>query len=618
MKFTLDWLKTHLETDAPLADIAETLTALGLEVESVSDPAADLAAFVVAHVVSAEPHPDADKLRVCVVDTGTETVQVVCGAPNARAGMKGVFAAPGMTVPGTGLKLKKAKIRGVESAGMLCSAREMGLGDDHAGIIELPGDAPVGAPFAPSLGLDDPLIEIAITPDRPDCLGVRGIARDLVAAGIGTLKPSSIEPVAGAFDSPVGVRLDFDGETAAACPYFAGRLIRGVTNGASPDWLQDRLRAIGLRPISALVDLTNFFTYDLCRPLHVFDAATLAGSIQVRLARAGETVAALDGKTYSLDGEMTVIADDDGVLGLGGVIGGDSSACTETTTEVFVESAYFDAVRTAATGRKLGIESDARYRFERGIDPASCVPGLEAATRMILDLCGGEASAPVVAGADPDPRRGLTLRLARTHALGGLDLPEADARRILDDLGFAPEGDAAALTVTVPSWRPDIDGEADLVEEVVRVAGYDAVPAVPLPPVTTLSTPALDAGHRRRGFVRRTLAARGMVEAVTWSFMAADMAEMFGGTPPALRLANPISADLDVMRPSILPNLIAAAGRNAARGMADVALFEIGPQYSEDSQEGQATVAAGLRCGATGPRHWLEASKNREARAIDV
>jgi len=618
MKFTLDWLRTHLDTDAPLDRIAETLTALGLEVESVRDPAADLADFVVAHVTAAEPHPDADKLQVCTVDAGAGEVRVVCGAPNARAGMKGVFAAPGMTVPGTGMTLKKAKIRGVESAGMLCSARELGLGEDHAGIIELPDDAPVGAPFAPSLGLDDPLFDIAITPNRPDCLGVRGIARDLAAAGLGVLKPHPVDPVAGSFESPVGLRLDFDAATASACPYFAGRLIRGVTNGPSPDWLQERLRAIGLRPISVLVDLTNFFTYDLCRPLHVFDAGTLAGSLHVRLARAGESLTALDGKTYALDGEMTVIADDDGALALGGVMGGESSGCTEATTDVFVESAYFDPIRTAATGRKLGIESDARFRFERGIDPASCAPGLDAVTRMILDLCGGEASAPVIAGADPDPRRALTLRLPRVHALGGLDIAEAEARRILDDLGFAPEGDAAALRVTVPSWRPDIDGEADLVEEVVRVAGYESVPAAPLPPVATLTRPALDAGQRRRGFVRRALAARGMVEAVTWSFMAAGDADLFGGVPATLRLANPISADLDVMRPAILPNLIAAAGRNAARGAADAALFEIGPQYAEDSQEGQATVAAGLRWGAVGPRHWTAASKNRTARPVDL
>jgi len=613
MKFTLDWLRTHLDTDAPLDRIAETLTALGLEVESVRDPAADLADFVVAHVTAAEPHPDADKLQVCTVDAGAGEVRVVCGAPNARAGMKGVFAAPGMTVPGTGMTLKKAKIRGVESAGMLCSARELGLGEDHAGIIELPDDAPVGAPFAPSLGLDDPLFDIAITPNRPDCLGVRGIARDLAAAGLGVLKPHPVDPVAGSFESPVGLRLDFDAATASACPYFAGRLIRGVTNGPSPDWLQERLRAIGLRPISVLVDLTNFFTYDLCRPLHVFDAGTLAGSLHVRLARAGESLTALDGKTYALDGEMTVIADDDGALALGGVMGGESSGCTEATTDVFVESAYFDPIRTAATGRKLGIESDARFRFERGIDPASCAPGLDAVTRMILDLCGGEASAPVIAGADPDPRRALTLRLPRVHALGGLDIAEAEARRILDDLGFAPEGDAAALRVTVPSWRPDIDGEADLVEEVVRVAGYESVPAAPLPPVATLTRPALDAGQRRRGFVRRALAARGMVEAVTWSFMAAGDADLFGGVPATLRLANPISADLDCMRPSLLPNLITAAARNAARGNGDIALFEVGPQYRSDAPDGQDTVAGGIRRGRTGDRHWAAAP-----RAVDA
>lgn len=618
MKFTLSWLKEHLDTDASVAAVAERLTALGLEVESVTDRAAALAPFIVAEVVSAAPHPDADRLQVCMVDTGRERLQVVCGAPNARAGMKGVFAASGMTVPGSGLKLKKANIRGVESNGMLCSARELGLGEDHDGIIELAADAPTGAPFAASMGLDDPVIDIAITPDRPDCLGVRGIARDLAASGLGVLKPQAIEPVPGVFASPIGVRLDLTPETAQACPQFVGRFIRGVRNGPSPRWLQGRLRAVGLRPISTLVDITNFFTLDQCRPLHVFDAATLAGDITVRLARPGESLAALDGETYELDGEVTAIADADGVLGLGGVMGGIASGCTETTTDVFIEAALFDPLRTAATGRKMGIESDARYRFERGIDAASCVPGAEAATRMILDLCGGEASELVIAGGEPDWRRDVTLRAARVHALGGIEVAENEIRRILGALGFHCAGDGARMQVAVPSWRPDIDGEADLVEEVVRIVGYDAIPVTPLPRATTVPLPALNLGQRRAGYVRRQLAARGMVEAVTYSFMASAQAEMFGGGDPSLRLVNPISADLDVLRPSILPNLIAAAGRNAARGLADCALFEVGPHYRDDSRSGQALVAAGVRSGHAGPRHWSHESRNRAARPCDA
>jgi phenylalanyl-tRNA synthetase beta chain len=613
MKFTLKWLREHLDTKPDLAAIAAKLTALGLEVESIHDPAAALKPFTVAYVVSAEPHPNADKLRVCKVDTGSEVLQVVCGAPNARSGMKGVFARSGLTVPGTGLLLKPAVIRGVESSGMLCSMREMGLSDEHEGIIDLPADAPVGKPFAEVLGIDDPVIEIKLTPNRQDCLAVRGIARDLAAAGLGVLIPLDRRVIPGQFPSPLGVRLDFSAATAAACPLFIGRYIRGVKNAPSPPWLQDRLRAIGLRPISTLVDITNLVTFDLARPLHVFDADTVAGGIHVRLARAGEKLLALDGREYTLDPEICVICDDDGVLSLGGVMGGEPSGVTAETTNVFIEAALFDPVRTAATGRRLGIQSDARYRFERGVDPAFVRPGMEIATRLVVHLCGGEPSNLVVAGAEPAWQRKLRLRPERIHTLGGLDLPEAEQVRILEQLGFVVETDGDVLAVSVPSWRSDIDGEADLVEEIARVHGYDAIPSVPLPRRPVVARPAVDAGQRRVRIAKRTLAARGLNEAVTWSFLRQAEARLFGGSTPALVLANPISAELDCMRPSILPNLIRAAERNAARGMPDVALFEVGPQYADDTPKGQSTVAAGMRRGQSGPRHWSTAPRDVDA-----
>jgi phenylalanyl-tRNA synthetase beta chain len=524
-----------------------------------------------------------------------------------------VFAPIGSRLPGTGVTLEKRAIRGVTGFGMLCSEREMGISDEHEGIIELPEDAPVGAPFASLLGLDDPVLDIAVTPDRGDCLGVLGIARDLAAAGLGRLTSKPIEPVPGAFRSPIGVRLDFDPETASACPLFVGRLIRGVRNSPSPAWLQRRLRAIGLRPISALVDITNTVTYDRARPLHVFDADSLAGGIHVRLAHEDEMLAALDDKTYQLDPEMTVVADDDGPVALGGVIGGEPTGCTADTTEVFVEAALFDPVRTAATGRKLAIESDARFRFERGVDRAGTVPGIELATRLILELCGGEASELVIAGAEPAWGERLRFRPARVHALGGLVLPEEESLGILDALGFAPRAEGETVCVSVPSWRNDIDGEADLVEEVLRVKGYDAIPPVSLPRASAIARPALSAGQRQVRTARRALAARGLDECVTWSFVAREHAALFGGGKAELALANPISSELTDMRPSVLPNLIAAAGRNFARGHADFALFEVGPVYEDDTPEGQKEHAGGIRCGRTGPRHWL-----RPPRAADA
>ena len=602
MKTTLAWLKTHLETSVPLDEIVATLVMRGLEVDGIENRAKDLAPFTVARVVSAEPHPNADKLRVCVVDTGKERVQVVCGAPNARAGMLRVFAPPGATIPRSGMVLKQSTIRGVESRGMLVSGYELALSDDHEGIIELTADAPVGAPFAQVAGLDDPVLDIKITPNRADCLGVRGIARDLAASGLGRLLPLDTSPVKGSFRCPISVHLA--GPDDKACPLFLGRLIRGVRNGPSPRWLHDRLTAIGLRPISALVDITNLITFDLDRPLHVFDADKIAGDLVVRGARPGETLAALNGKSYTLDADMAVIADDSHVLSLGGVIGGESTGCTEATTNVYIEAALFDPARTAATGRKLQLQSDARYRFERGLDPEFVRPGLEIATRLILSLCGGEPSEVGMSGAVPAWQRRYPFRPSRVQSLGGVDVPPAESKRILESLGCTVDEQAGTFIVEPPSWRGDIEGEADLVEEVLRIRGYDCIPAVPLPRDTAMPKPALTPAQRRVDFVRRTLASRGLVEAVTFSFLPRALAELFGVAPDALRLVNPISADLDQMRPSILPNLLMAAQRNADRGFADGALFEIGPQYRDDTPEGQDLVAAGVRTGRTGPKRW--------------
>ncbi|WP_142848880.1 phenylalanine--tRNA ligase subunit beta [Telmatospirillum sp. J64-1] len=611
MKFTLSWLKQHLDTEASLDQIVEKLTALGLEVEDVKDPSAQLQPFTVARIQEAEKHPNADRLRVCKVDTGSGVIQVVCGAPNARAGLKVILAQPGARIPVTGDVLKKGVVRGVESQGMMCSWRELGLGEDHEGIAELEASSQVGAKLVDVMEFD-PVIDISLTPNRADCLGIRGIARDLAAAGLGRLKPLTVEPVPASFTGPIGVRLDFTPETASACSLFAGRCIRGVKNGESPQWLKDRLTAIGLRPISVLVDITNFFTFDLARPLHVFDADKLKGDLHVRLSKAGETLEALNDKSYVLDDGMTVIADEAGVQSLAGVIGGAPTGVTEDTVTVFLESALFDPVRTAMTGRKLSIDSDARHRFERHVDPESVIPGMELATRMIIDLCGGEASEPVIAGSLPEWRHPATLRPSRVAELGGVEMSKEAMIRILKDLGCEVNEQDGTLLVVPPSWRADITAEHDLVEEVVRVYGYDNIPVVLLPrpsmPRTILTAP-----QKRDNWVRRSLAGRGMVETVTWSFTSQAFAELFGGGQPELALANPISADLDAMRPSILPNLIAAAGRNAARGMKDLALFEIGPQFFGDEPGKQHRVATGLRAGATGPRHW-----GQPPRAVDV
>jgi phenylalanyl-tRNA synthetase beta chain len=611
MKFTLNWLKRHLDTAADAAAVADALTRIGLEVEGVEDRGAKLAPFLVGYVVSAEKHPNADRLKVCLVDTGTDKVQVICGAPNARTGMKGVFARAGSTIPRTGAELKAGVIRGVESNGMLCSAFEMGLSDDHEGIIDLPADAPVGRPFAQFMGLDDPIFEIAVTPNKADCLGVRGIARDLAAAGLGTLKPFDTAPVLGRYPCPTRWRIAPGAESA--CPYVVGRTVRGLKNGPSPSWLQERLTAIGLRPISALVDITNLTTFDFARPLHVFDAGKLSGDMTMRFARAGERLAALNGRTYDLAPSMLVIADDKSVHGIAGIMGGEETGCSATTTSVFIESALFDRGAVARTGRALNIVSDARYRFERGIDPTSPLWGCEAATRLILEICGGEAGELTVAGGVPAWQRQIDYRWRRTATLAGIDIDPREQRRILLSLGFAVEGDGERVKVAPPAWRADVEGEADLVEEVTRINGFDRIEARSLTSPGAVPATAVTGGLRRSIVAKRMLAERGLMEAVTFSFMPASQAELFGNVKDELKLLNPISADLDAMRPSILPNLLAAVRRNLDRGVKDPALFEVGPQYADASPNGQALVAASIRSGSAGPRHWLETARPVDA-----
>ena len=608
MKFTLSWLKKHLDTDATITEIADKLTMIGLEVENLDDKGKALAPFTIARVISAEQHPNADRLRVCMVDTGDgKPIQVVCGAPNARTGMIGVFSPPGTFIPGKNITLGVGKIRGVESHGMLVSEAELLISDDHEGIIDLPADAPVGKPYAQWAGLDDPVIEINLTPNRPDCTGVAGIARDLAAAGMGKLKDRPPKPVPGAFPCPVSVTLDF-GSTPSLCPGFALRLVKGVKNSTSPDWLQRKLTAIGLRPINMLVDITNLITFDQARPLHVFDAAKVSGNLVVRRGRAGESFTALDGRTYALDETMCVIADDTGVESLSGIMGGEATGCSEATTDVLIESALWDPLNIAQTGRKLGIYSDARYRFERGVDPAFMVPGLEFATGLVLELCGGTPSEITVAGGALPPARVIDFPVSEVKRLTGLDVPLADIRRVLNALGFAVAGDGATVKVTVPTWRPDVEGKADLVEEVARIVGVDRIPPTEFERGEAGFKPVLTTPQVRTGKAKRALAARGLVEAVTWSFVAKPQAELFGGGKPELALANPIAAELSDMRPSLLPGLITAAQRNADRGFADVGLFEVGQIFRGAEPNDQFTAAAGVRRRLAKPngfgRHW--------------
>ncbi len=618
MKFTLSWLKEHLETSASLAEIVEAMVAVGLEVEHVDDPAERLKAFTIGEVLEAEKHPEADKLRVCKVATKDGVLQIVCGAPNARKGIKIAYAPVGAYVPGIDVTLTKAKIRSVESHGMMCSAREMMLGDDHDGIIEAPAEASVGDPIAFWLGANDPVIEFEVTPNRPDTNGVAGVARDLAAAGIGRLITKKPEAITGEYPCPQAIRLDFLNGAENACPMFAGRYIRGVRNGTSPKWLADRLRAIGLRPISSLVDVTNLLTYDRARPLHVYDADRLKGDIHARLGRAGESFPALDKKIYEVDETMCVVADDSGVLGLGGIIGGEASGCTDETRNVFIECAYFDPLRTAKTGRKTGIHSDARHRFERGVDPDFVAPGLELATQIILDICGGTPSDILVAGAKPDARKVVAFPPSEVKRLTGIDVEPQKSEAILSALGFKVNRTDPWL-VDVPSWRPDIDGKADLVEEIARIVGFDALPAEALPARAAVETPKLTPAQDRRRMVKRALAGRGMLEAVTWSFMDERLASLFMSAnqlrAQGLILANPISSDLGAMRPSILPNLIAALQRNADRGRDDLALFEVAPIYAGDQPDEQVNAAGGVRLSCP-QRHWAKSEKTTDAFSV--
>lgn len=641
MKFTLSWLKQHLDTDASLHEITDTLTRIGLELEGVADPATTLGGFRIAEVIEAVQHPNADRLRACKVDTGEGIVSVVCGAPNARTGMKAVFAKPGSFIPGTGITLQVGQIRGVESAGMLLSMREMGLGDDHTGIVDLPADAPVGMAYIAWAGIDDPVIEIAVTPNRGDALAVRGVARDLAAAGVGRLKPFAPEPVPVAYRSPLQWRIDFD----AYCPWVLGRAVRGVKNGASPEWLIRRLTSIGLRPINALVDVTNFFTFDLGRPLHVFDVGKVRGGTLTFRRGNGETLLGLHGKEVTLTEEDCAIADAAGAQSLAGVVGGEATGCDAATTEVFVECALFDPVRVALSGRRHGVSSDARQRFERGIDPALMPAALSAATRMIIELCGGEASETVSAGAEPAWQRTASLRFERLESFGGLAVAPDEATARLERLGFGVVArDAQRVTVSVPSWRNDvaqasplepspdlaaevaakaaagraeIEPEADLIEEVLRLGGLDAVPPVSMPGIAPIPAATLTPAQSRAALARRVLATRGLAECVTFSFMRADRAALFGdsvsgGSGALLGVDNPISADLDTMRPTPLATLAEAAARNAARGEPAALLFEVGPAFHPDLANRQRLVAAGLRAGMT-PRHWAAPSRAYDA-----
>ena len=613
MKFTLAWLKEHLDTDASLAEIVDKLTMIGLEVERVEDKAALLKPFVIASVISAEKHPNADRLRVCMVDTGDgKPIQVVCGAPNARAGMKGVFSAPGAFIPGKNMTLAVGTIRGVESRGMLMSAAELQISDDHDGIIELPADAPLGRSYADYAALGDPVIEINLTPNRPDCAGVHGIARDLGAAAIGSFKDRTVKPVKGTFPCPVKVTI----EAPPLCPAFGLRLVRGVKNGASPTWLQQRLTAIGLRPINALVDITNFITYDRARPLHVFDAKKVRGNLVVRRAKNGEQVLALDGKTYSLDEAMCVIADDKGVESLSGIMGGEESGCDANTADVLIESALWDPLNIAQTGRKLGINSDARYRFERGVDPAFTVPGLDLATQMVMEICGGEPSEIFMAG-DPTPKETvIDFPLNELPRLSGLKLTLPEVRRTLEKLGFFAAGQGEKVKIAVPSWRPDVHGRADIVEEVVRIVGVDRVPSTPFPRGEFARKAVLTPIQNRTRKAKRALAVRGLTEAVTWSFVSKREAELFGGGQASLALANPIAAELSDMRPSLMPGLIMAAQKNAERGYGDTALFEVGQIFKGDRPEDQFTAATGLRralASANGSGHHWSGAKPVDA-----
>jgi phenylalanyl-tRNA synthetase beta chain len=592
MKFSLSWLKAHLETDADIEQVADCLNRIGLEVEGIENPAEALRAFRIAKVVKAARHPQAEKLQVLVVDAGDGPVQVVCGAPNAREGMTGIFGPAGAIVPSNGMELKVTAIRGEQSNGMMCSLAELGLGEDHDGIAELPDDAPKGASYADWAQLDDPVIEVAITPNRQDCMGVHGIARDLAAAGLGTLKPLKAPAVAGSYPCPIEIRTD-DPE---GCPAFYGRVIKGVTNGASPDWMQARLKSAGQRPISALVDITNYVMLDHGRPSHAYDLAKLAGAIAARRAKDGEQVMALNEKVYALTSDMTVIADDNGVHDIAGIMGGQHSGCSENTTDVLLEIAYFTPDRIAKTGQALTLTSDARSRFERGVDPGFMGYGLELVSELILQICGGVASEIVKAGEPPLAPRHLDFNPAHTAALGGVEVDEEEQKAILQRLGFGVDPN---WQVTIPTWRRDVEGSADLVEEIVRIHGIDNVPSTPLPRADGVAKPTATPMQKIERKVRRTAAARGLNEAINWAFISEKQAAAFGGG--TWSLDNPISEDMKVMRPSLLPGLLSAAQRNMDRGASSVRLFEIGRRYlAEDEKLTLGLLLAGDKT----PRGW--------------
>ena len=601
MKFSLSLLKKFLTTDAPLEKISETLTAIGLEVDGIEDKSAALAPFVVAEILDAVRHPNAEKLQVCTVRTDSQggTLQIVCGAPNARAGIKVALANIGTVIPTNGMEIKKAAVRGVESQGMLCSSRELGLGDDHAGIIELPLDAVIGASIVDVLNLGDPVLDINVTANRSDCMGVHGMARDLAAAGIGTLNALPAPVVAASGACPVTVTI----EDAEGCPAFIGRVIRGVKNGPSPEWLQRALTAAGMRPISALVDITNYFSLAFARPLHVYDLAKLKGSIHVRSAVQGEPLQALNDKLYGLNAGDCAITDDSGAIGLGGIMGGVSTSVDETTTDILLEVALFNPERIAKTGRALQIDSDARTRFERGVDAGFMETADLRATEMILALCGGSATECTVAGKMAEQQIDVAFDAKTINALGGTDIPEARMREILTALGFADRG----ATMQVPSWRHDVTQAADLAEEVLRIVGYDAIPAVSLPKISGVAKPSINTTQMRVSQVRRSLATRGLHETYSWGFCSQAQAAAFGGQPEALELLNPISAELSVMRPNLLPHLLDALAQNRARGIADAALFEVGATFVDVTPTGQRTVAAGVRMGLRSGLHWTGA-----------
>ncbi|AJD39649.1 phenylalanyl-tRNA synthetase subunit beta [Rhizobium gallicum bv. gallicum R602sp] len=595
MKFTLSWLKDHLETDATLNEICTRLTMIGLEVEDVDDKAA-FRPFIIARVLSAEKHPQADRLKVLSVDTGKGApIQVVCGAPNARAGLVGAFAASGTYVPGIDVTLSVGNIRGVESHGMMCSEKELMISDNHEGIIDLPEDAPIGTSYAAYAHLDDPVIEINLTPNRPDCTSIYGIARDLAASGLGTLKTRPAPSFAVEGETPVKVKLDLDDERL--CPGFALRLVRGVRNGPSPRWMQQRLLAIGLRPINALVDITNYMTFDQGRPMHVFDAAKVSGNLTVRRAREGETVLALDQREYKLGPNNVVIADADGIESIGGIMGGEHSGCDENTTDVLIECALWDPMNIAKSGRALGIITDARYRFERGVDPEYMVPGLERTTELVLELCGGTPAKADVVGYKGYQPKIVDFPYWEVRRLTGLEVSTEESKDILTRLGFEVSGSGESVSVAVPSWRPDVGGKADLVEEVMRIHGVDNIKPAPLESHAAVNGKILTTLQIRTRMAKRALASRGMLEAVTWSFISQEQAKLFGGGSPALKLANPIAAEMSDMRPSLLPGLLMAAQRNADKGYGDVTIFEVSGTYENDRPEGQRRVAGGIRRG---------------------